>query len=96
MTEQETPKYGLLSSKYSKETYKKTNVHIYDSEMMTHVLLNLPEEYQTIVEILEDKLNDKDDPLTIESISDNILVKFDQMKEKSGPIPLREDENPSA
>ena len=44
---------------------------------MTHILLNLPEEYQTIVENIEDKLYDKDNPLTIESIRDKILVNFD-------------------
>ena len=33
---------------------QKLNVRIDDSEIMTHILSNLPEEYQTIVEILED------------------------------------------
>ena len=52
---------------------------------MTHILSNLPEEYHTIFEILEDGLDDEDDPLTIERIRDNLSVKFDQMKEQSGP-----------
>ena len=39
---------------------------------MTHILLNLPEEYQNIVEILEDKIYDKDNTLTIERIRENI------------------------
>ena len=47
--------------------------------MMTHILSNLPEEYQTIVEILEDELDDKDYPLTIERIHDNLSVKFDSI-----------------
>ena len=45
--------------------------------MMTHILYNLPEEYQIIVGILEDKLDNKDKPLNIESIRDNLLVKFE-------------------
>ena len=36
--------------------------------MMTHILSNLPEKYQTIVEILEDKLNEEQHPLNIERI----------------------------
>ena len=36
-----------------------------NSEMICHILLNLPEEYQTIVEILEDKLDDGSDFITI-------------------------------
>ena len=46
--------------------------------MMSHILSNLPEEYQTIVEILEDKLDDDSDFITIERIRDNILVKYYQ------------------
>ena len=63
--------------------------------MMTHILSNLPEEYQTIVEILEDKLYDKDDHIAIERIRDKLLAKFDQMNEQSGPRTSREDENTS-
>ena len=33
--------------------------------MMTHILSNLPEEYQTIMEILEDELDKEDNPFTI-------------------------------
>ena len=71
---------------------QKLNVHIDESEMITHILLNLPEEYQTIVEILEEKLDDKDDPLTIERIRDKFLVKFDQVNKQSRPRTLREYE----
>ena len=50
--------------------------------MMSHILSNLPEEYQTIVEIIEDKLDDYSDFITIERISDNILVKYDRTNKK--------------
>ena len=49
--------------------------------MMTNILSNLPEEYQTIFEIIQGKLDYKENPLTIERIHDNLSVKFDQMDE---------------
>ena len=61
---------------------RKFNVQIDDSETMTHVLLKLPEEYQTIVEILEKKIDDEENPLTIERIRDKLLVKYDLMNEQ--------------
>ena len=45
---------------------------------MTHILSNLSKEYQTIVEILENKLNDKYDPLIIERIYDNFFEKLNK------------------
>ena len=44
---------------------------------MTHILLKIPEEYQNIVEIIEEKLDGYDNPLTIESIHNKLLVKYD-------------------
>ena len=41
--------------------------------MITHIILNLPEEYQTKIEILEEKLDDKDIPLNIKRIHDELL-----------------------
>ena len=49
---------------------------------MTHILSNLPEEYQTMVKILKDKLDDNDEYLNIERIRDKLLVNFDRMYEK--------------
>ena len=53
--------------------------------MMSHILSNLLEEYQTIVEILEDKLDDDSDFITIERIREKILFKYDQMNKQSRP-----------
>ena len=50
---------------------------------MIHIISNLPEEYQTIVEILEDKWDDASDFITIERVRDKILVKYDQMNKQS-------------
>ena len=52
---------------------------------MTHILLNLPEEYQDIVKILEDKLDDKDEPITIDRIYEKFLVKLERMNKNSRP-----------
>ena len=61
--------------------------------MMSHIIANLPEEYQTIVEIIEHKLDYDSDFITIEMISDKILVKYDQINKQSRPKFSREDEN---
>ena len=61
--------------------------------MMYCILSNLPEEYQTIVEILEENLDEKEGLLNIEKIHDNLSVKFNQMNEQSGPRNSIEDEN---
>ena len=59
---------------------------------MTHILSNIPEEYQNFVEILKDNLDDKDNPLSTERICDKLLVKYDQMNKQSRPKMSREDE----
>ena len=50
--------------------------------MMTHILSNLSNEYQYIVETLEDKLYDEDDPLNIERVREKVFVKYDQMNKQ--------------
>ena len=47
--------------------------------MMTHIILNLPKEYQTTVEIPEDELDYNYEPLTIEIIRDKFSEFFDRM-----------------
>ena len=60
--------------------------------MMTNILSNLPEEYQTIVEILEEKLDEKYHSLTIDITRNKLSVNFDQMNEQSETKTTREDE----
>ena len=60
------PKEWITEIKLIRGDLKKLDWHIDDSEMMTHILSNLPEEYHTIMEILEDKLDGKFTPLTID------------------------------
>ena len=61
---------------------------------MTHILSNLPEEYQKSVEILKEKLDKKYHPLTIERIGDKLSVKFYKMNEQSETKTATEDEKP--
>ena len=49
----------------------------------------MPEEYQTIVEIIDYELYYEDNTLNIERICDKLLEKFDQMNEQSIPIMSR-------
>ena len=62
--------------------------------MFTHILSNLPEEYQTIVYMLEEIIYDDNDPLTIKRICNKLSVKVFQMSEKSRPRTSREYEKP--
>ena len=71
--------YHQAQTTYIRPT--KLDVHIDDSEIITHILLNLPEEYQNNVQILEEKWDDTDDPLTIDIICDKLSVKFEPINE---------------
>ena len=71
--------YHRAQTTYIRPT--KLDVHIDDSEIITHILLNLPEEYQNNVQILEEKWDDTDDPLTIDIICDKLSVKFERINE---------------
>ena len=62
---------------------KQINLHIDDSQMMTHILSNLPEVYQNILEILEDYLDDEDAPQTIKRIRDKLSEKYDWTNKQS-------------
>ena len=44
------------------------NNEISDEDMMMHILNNLPEEYDTVVEAMERKLDDLVDPLTLRNL----------------------------
>ena len=50
-----------------------------DVGMMTHILSNLPEEYNKIIENIEDGLDYDIDPLAIKRICDKISERFYQM-----------------
>ena len=45
---------------------------------MTYIISNFPEAYDNIVENIEEEMDDDNDPLTIKSICDKLLEKYDQ------------------
>ena len=69
------PEKWITKLELLKGDIQKLYVHIDNLEMMTNILLNLPEENQITVEILEDRLDDKENPLTIERIRNKVLLK---------------------
>ena len=60
-----------MDHRYQTTQRKPTNLtlHIDDTEMRSHIILDLPESYNNIVENIEDELDDKNYPLTIRKIA---------------------------
>jgi gag-polypeptide of LTR copia-type len=54
--------------------------HVEDTDMMLHILNNLPKEYETIVDWVTKELSNK--TLTLESIQENLQEKYERMKSK--------------
>eukprot|EP00980_Cylindrotheca_fusiformis_P000536 scaffold132_cov59-Cylindrotheca_fusiformis.AAC.5 len=50
-----------------------------DDELLEHALNSLPKEYELIVAKLEDRLGDKDEPLTIEDLREALNLKYQRM-----------------
>ena len=57
--------------------------------MMTHIISNLPEEYENIVENLEDKLHNDIAMLTIERIQEKLPAKYNQMNAQSNQTKVK-------
>ena len=61
---------------------RELRVIIDDTEIITHIMPNLPEEYENSNENLKDKLNDEIDMLTIKRIWDKIADKYNKTNAK--------------
>ena len=59
-----------------------------DKDVMIHILNNLPVEYENTVEVLERRLDDTLDPLSIEILREELALKFEKIKRALG---LEED-----
>ena len=59
---------------------KKMSNEISDEDMMIHILNNLPEEYNTVVETMERKLDDLVDPLTLSNLKNDLMLKYNKIK----------------
>ena len=49
-------------------------------DMMIHIMNNLPQEYDTVVEVMERKLNDLVDLLTLRNLKNELLLKYNRIK----------------
>ena len=63
---------------------KKIGNEISDEDMMIHIMNNLPQEYDTVVEALERKLDDLVDPLTLRNLKNELLLKYNRIKKNKG------------
>jgi flagellar biosynthesis chaperone FliJ len=54
--------------------------HFDNTDMMLHILNNLPEEYETIIDQVTKELSNK--TLTLESCQEDLQEKYERMKSK--------------
>ena len=57
---------------------------IEEEDAMIHILNNLPVEYENTVEVMERRLDDTMDPLTIDIIRDELSLKYEKIKRTLG------------
>ena len=68
---------------------------ISDEDFMIHVLGNLPEEYKSKVETLENNLDNEDDRLTLDQMCIESDTKYEKICKKNNYDPENEDEKKS-
>ena len=73
------PKECITQLELLRRYLQKMNVHINNTEIMAHILSNLPEAYNNMLGNLDENLDDNKDPLNIKRICDKILKKYDQI-----------------
>ena len=56
--------------------------HINDTDTMLHIINNLPNEYEVIVDWVTKELSNK--TLTLESLQEDLQEKYERMKTKKG------------
>ena len=77
------PEYWTTELELFRANLRKLGVIVDDAEMMTHIISNLPEEYENIVENLEDELDDDIAMLNIKIIWDKLSAKYNRMNTRS-------------
>ena len=65
---------------------------ISDEDFMIHILANLPEEYKSKVESLENDLDNKDDPLTLDRMIIELDAKYEKICKKNDYDPENDKE----
>ena len=59
---------------------KKMSYVIEEKSLLIHVMNNLPEEYVNTVEILENRIDSEDDPLSIDELREKLSAKYDKLQ----------------
>jgi hypothetical protein len=60
-----------------------TGSKISENQFMIHVLNNLPTEYNLQLALLEKRIGDKDQPLSVEEITAKLSLRFERLNMKS-------------
>jgi histone deacetylase 1/2 len=67
-----------------------------DDQFILHVLNNLTDEYETLVEIMEKRIGSDSDPIDIEDIREDLSLKFERIQRKHGHQDSDSDEEEHA
>ena len=86
------PEVWISKLEVIRKRLKKMSNEISDEDMMIHILNNLPEEYDTVVEAMERKLDDLVDPLTLRNLKNELMLKYKRIKKNKGVGEDSEDE----
>ena len=78
------PETWISKLEVIRKRLKKMGNEISDEDMMIHIMNNLPQEYDTVVEAMERKLDDLVDPLTLRNLKNELLLKYNRIKKNKG------------
>ncbi len=74
------PEEWVTELEILRQKLKVMKSEITDEDMMIHILNNLPKEYENLVEVAEQKLDDKSDPLDLEGLKTLLRRKYQRIK----------------
>ena len=78
------PKIWISKLEVIRKRMKKMSNEISDEDVMIHILNNLPEEYDTVVEAMERKLDNSVDLFTLRNLKNELMLKYNRIKKNKG------------
>ena len=66
-----------------RQRLKTLKSEITDEDLIIHILNNLPEEYENMVEAMEIELEDKTNPLKLKTVRERLRSKYQQLKKRT-------------
>ena len=78
------PEEWITNLEYVRARLGQLGKKIEEEDAMIHILNNLPVEYENTVEVMERRLDDTMDPLTIDIIRDELSLKYEKIKRTLG------------